>query len=236
MTDTPKSAVPLARASVLATVFFAIVMYVAFVFIQPELNPLYRYGSEYSVGRMGWLMKLAFFVWGGGLLALALAMARGTDAAARSGTAIIFFLIGGTGIFFSVVFDSDLQVLNEDPPPIWIEAPPTVEQMWHAGVGIVGLLSLMVGAGFATRRLRRAGRLVGTYRKLRLLSWLAPAAFIAFAFLFTANGLAGLGQRIFLAILFAWVIVFAHGLSKGAFLSRQGHLEPAQTDGAVSPP
>lgn len=31
-----------------------------------ELNPLYRYGSEYSVGRMGWLMKLAFWVWGGG--------------------------------------------------------------------------------------------------------------------------------------------------------------------------
>jgi hypothetical protein len=43
----------------------------------PSLNPIYRFGSEYSAGRMGWLMKLAFFVWGGALLALALAMARG---------------------------------------------------------------------------------------------------------------------------------------------------------------
>jgi hypothetical protein len=74
---------------------------VAFVFIQPELNPLYRFGSEYSLGRMGWLMKLALFVWGGGMLALAPAMAKGLDTASCSRTAIILFAVGGVGVFLA---------------------------------------------------------------------------------------------------------------------------------------
>lgn len=179
MTDTSTSIVVLARMAILGTLFYAIVMYVAFVFIQPELNPIYRYGSEYSVGRMGWLMKLAFFVWGGGLLALALAMAKGLDAASRSKIAVILFVVGGVGVFLAGVFDSDLQVLNENPPPLWVETTPSDEQMVHAAAGMVGLLSLMAGAGFATRRLRLAGRLKSKYRTLRWLSWLTPAAFVA---------------------------------------------------------
>lgn len=112
MADTPKSIVVLARMAILGTLVYAIVMYVAFVFIQPELNPIYRYGSEYSVGRMGWLMKLTFFVWRGGLLALALAMAKGLDAASRSTIAVILFVVGGVGVVLAGVFDSDLQVLS----------------------------------------------------------------------------------------------------------------------------
>ncbi len=221
MTDTPKSIVVLARIAMLGTLFFAFVMYVAFVFIQPELNPIYRFGSEYSVGRMGWLMKVAFFVWGGGLLALAFAMAKGLDTVSRSKTAIILFAVGGVGIFFAGVFDSDLQVLNENPPPIWVEAPASDEQSLHDAAGMVGLLSLMAAAGFATRRLRRAGRLGSKYRTLRLLSWLTPAAFVAFAFFFVSYGLAGLGQRVFLALMFAWQIIAARGLATGVFSLRQ---------------
>jgi Protein of unknown function (DUF998) len=221
MPDTPRSIVVLARIAMLGTLFFAVVMYVAFVFIQPELNPVYRFGSEYSVGRMGWLMKVAFFVWGGGLLALALAMAKGLDTASRSETAIILFAVGGVGIFVAGVFDSDLQVLNENPPPIWVEAPASDEQLLHDAAGMAGLLSLMAAAGFATRRLRRAGRLGSKYRTLRLLSWLTPAAFVAFAFFFVSYGLAGLGQRVFLALMFAWQIIAARGLATGVFSLRQ---------------
>jgi hypothetical protein len=192
-------------------------MFVAFVFIQPELNPAYRFGSEYSAGRMGWLMKVAFFVWGGGLLALALAMAKGLDTASRSKSAIVLSAIGGVGVFLAGVFDSDLQVPNENPPPIWVEAPASDEQLLHDAAGMVGLLALMAAAGFATRRLRLAGRLGSRYRTLRLLSWLTPAAFAAFAFFFVSYGLAGLGQRIFLALMFAWQIIAAGGLARGAF-------------------
>ena len=105
MTDATKPIVMLARTAMLGTLFYVFVMYVAFLFIQPELNPIYRFGSEYSVGRIGWLMKLAFFVWGGAMLALALAMARGLDVAARSKTAVLLFVVGSVGVFFAGVFD-----------------------------------------------------------------------------------------------------------------------------------
>lgn len=153
-----------------ATVFFFLVMFIAFVFIQPELNPLYRFGSEYAVGRMGWLMKLAFFVWGAGLMSFALAMAKGLDAKARSYAAIILFAVAAVGVFFGGVFDSDLQVLNENPPPLWIEPPASDEQILHAAFGMVGLIGLMIGVGVASRRLRIAGRLASTYRILQRLS------------------------------------------------------------------
>lgn len=206
----------LARFSWLVTLCYVLVMYVAFLFIQPELDPLYRYGSEYAVGRMGWLMKLAFFLWGWGMLAFGVAMSKGLDAPARSTTAVILFALGGIGVFFAGVFDSDLQTLNADPPPLWVEGPPSGEQQLHAAAGMIGLLSLMAAAGFATRRLRLAGRLRTKYRALRALAWLTPAAFVAF-FLFASYGLAGLGQRVFLGILFAWQLLATWGLSVGAF-------------------
>ena len=79
----------------------------------------------------------------------------------------------------------------------------------------------MPGAGLVSRRLRIAGRLHGGYRWLRYLSWLVPAAFIAMFAVFAPYGLTGLGQRIFLALFFLWLIIAARGLETGAFSKRQ---------------
>jgi hypothetical protein len=206
-----------ARVAIAGTVFFAFVMYVAFAFIQPELNPLYRFGSEYAVGRGGWLMKAAFFVWAAGILALVLAMAKGLDPEARSRSALVLLGLSAAGLLVAGVFDSDLQVLNDHPPPLWVEPPPSDEQIGHMVGSFVFFLSLMVGAGLASRRLRLAGRLRGGYRALRYLSWLAPATFMAFAVYAVPAGFAGLGQRIFLLVLFAWVVLAARGIENGAF-------------------
>ena len=54
---------------------FIIIMFsfhfISFHFIQPELDPMTRFGSEYVVGRLGWIMNLAFFFFAGGLFLLA---------------------------------------------------------------------------------------------------------------------------------------------------------------------
>ena len=221
MSDSLKLSVLAARTAIAGVLFYAFIMYGAFVLIQPELNPLYRYGSEYAVGRMGWLMKLAFFVWAGGLVALAYSMAKGLDARSRSIAAIVLMVIGAIGVFLAGVYDSDLQVLNENPPPLWIEGPASNEQVVHAASGMVGLLSLMIGAGFASRRLRLAGHLRSVYRSLRWLSWATPGAFIAFGTLFVSYGYAGLGQRIFLALMFCWQVIMAWGISSSAFALRR---------------
>jgi hypothetical protein len=203
------------------TVFFFVVMYFAFLFIQPELNPLYRFGSEYAAGRMGWLMKLAFFCWAAGLLAFAAAMAKGLDSEARSRVAIGLFLLAGVGVALAGVFDGDLQIRNENPPPRWVEPPPSNEQMRHAVAGLVAFFSIMPGAILVSRRLRAAGRLHGRYRWLHLLSWLLPATFVAMVAVFVPSGLAGLGQRVFLILVFTWIVVVARGLGTGAFSLRR---------------
>ncbi len=48
MDQSKTTAVALAHIAFLSTLFYVLVTYVAFVFIQPDLNPLYRYGSEYA--------------------------------------------------------------------------------------------------------------------------------------------------------------------------------------------
>ncbi|MGD8328541.1 MAG: DUF998 domain-containing protein [Acidobacteriota bacterium] len=210
----------LARITIAATVCFFAVMYVAFVFIQPELNPLNRFGSEYAVGRMGWLMKLAFFCWSAGLAAFAVALLKGLDPEARSRISVVLFMIGAAGIFVSGMYDSDLQIPNDDPPPRWVEAPASEAGKVHDLAGLTAFFAIMPGAGLVTRRLRLAGRLRGRYRLLRALSWLTPVAFVAFVAVFIPRGLAGLGQRIFLALVFAWLIIAARGLEDGTFSPR----------------
>jgi hypothetical protein len=217
MPETSKSIIILARVATAGTIFFALVMFVAFIFIQPDLNPLYRFGSEYAVGRLGWLMKMAFFLWGAGLLAFAIILIKGIDTAARSNIAIVLFFLGALGIFFSGVWDTDLQVPNEAPPPQWIESPSSPEKDLHNLAGFVGLFSLIAGAGFVSRRLRIENRLHGKYRALRILSWALPLAFVAFATVFVPYGLAGLGQRTFLFLLFAWILITIRGIAEGAF-------------------
>lgn len=43
-------------------------------FLEPEFDPSWRMISEYEIGRYGWLMSLAFFCWGGSVLALLTAL------------------------------------------------------------------------------------------------------------------------------------------------------------------
>jgi hypothetical protein len=45
-------------------------------FLKPELDPKWRMISEYEIGESGWLMRLAFFAWSGGVISAAIAIAR----------------------------------------------------------------------------------------------------------------------------------------------------------------
>jgi hypothetical protein len=49
-----------------------VVILVLLHFIKPELDPKWRMISEYEIGKHGWLMRLAFVVWGLGVLCLLL--------------------------------------------------------------------------------------------------------------------------------------------------------------------
>jgi hypothetical protein len=208
-----------ARVTIAGVCIFTAIMYVAFVFIQPELDPFARFGSEYVAGRMGWLMRVAFFCLSGGLLSFAAAMTVGLDATTRSSAAAILFALGALGILLSGIFDTDLQIPALDSPRRWVD-PPVASQhhVVHLVAGVSAFLAIVLGMVITTGRLRRAGRLYGQFRWLILLAWLAPFALVVFNVWLIPVGFAGLGQRMFLAVVFAWLLLAARGFMKGDFV------------------
>jgi hypothetical protein len=53
----------------LACAFLALLLFLHI--LKPEFDPAWRWISEYEIGRFGWMMRLAFFCWGGSVLAVA---------------------------------------------------------------------------------------------------------------------------------------------------------------------
>ena len=183
-------------------IFIAIMT--AFHFIQPELNPLERFGSEYVLGRLGWMMNVAFVSFGTGLVAFALALGCALRPAVRSRAGQILFAITALGILGSGLFSAD---------------PNGQAESWngigHAIAGLVAFLSMLPAMVIVSWRLHRVNALAGGYRVLRLLSWVNVVLFLASLFLFEPLGLAGLGQRIFLIGMFAWLLIVAEGIRSG---------------------
>ena len=58
-----------ARAAIVLAVAFLAILF-SLHFLEPEFDPSWRMINEYEIGRFGWLMTLAFFCWGGSVLAL----------------------------------------------------------------------------------------------------------------------------------------------------------------------
>lgn len=178
----------------------------AFHFIQPELSPLERFGSEYVLGRLGWMMNVAFVCFGTGLAALAMALGCALRPAARSRVGQVLFAITALGILGSGLLNADPNGRAES----W-------HGIGHAIAGLVAFLSALPAMVVVSRRLHRANALASGYRVLRLLPWIDVSLFLAMLFLFEPLALAGLGQRVFLIGLFAWLLITAEGLRSGAF-------------------
>ncbi len=71
--------------------------------VRPEFGPSWRFISEYAIGGLGWIMKLAFLIWAVGCLALALALWREVTAwPGKLGVAVLWlvaFALVPAGLF-----------------------------------------------------------------------------------------------------------------------------------------
>lgn len=81
----------------------------AFHFIQPELHPFRRFGSEYAAGRLGWTMNVAFLGFGSALAALSIVLGRVLQPPMRSRAGSVLFAVAALGILGSGLFNADLQ-------------------------------------------------------------------------------------------------------------------------------
>lgn len=112
--------------------------------LEPELDPSWRFISEYALGRHGALMVLAFFALA--LAQLALFAAVRHDAASPAGRiGLAGLVIGAAGLALAGAFTTD---------PITSSAPPTTSGTLHALGGTLGM-GMPIAVGFLSVALAR---------------------------------------------------------------------------------
>ena len=79
----------LAAAGALAVALILLALHA----VKPELEPSWRFVSEYAIGRHGWIMKLAFLIWAASCAALASALKREVRTRpGRAGVAVLMIV------------------------------------------------------------------------------------------------------------------------------------------------
>lgn len=181
-----------------AGVAYFVATFVVLHFVQWGLNPAEHFISEYALGRLGWLVTLAFFVVGVGTLALARGLHRSFEPGELVTTPVALITIAGISFIVLGVFKID--PLLEDGTTAYTPAG-----IAHLVAGLVLFLGLVVGA-FVLR-----GVFAGDARwwgleeaTLRLALGMLVASVVMVA---VPQQMVGLAQRAVVAIMLTWLAV-----------------------------
>ena len=191
--------------------FTFIVIIILLHFFNPDFDPLKQFMSEYITGNYGWLLNAAFIGNFIGCLFLTIIVYHAYPPPYRSWTGIICLSIV-TITILSNFFPADLH--GEE---ITKAAQNHLPVLIHLIGGLIGTLVMLVGMFAISIRLKAFGLLKGFYRVLLLVAIFAPIFFLVHVFVFDKMlELVGLGQRIFVIILFTWPIVTLYGIRSGS--------------------
>jgi Protein of unknown function (DUF998) len=188
-----------ARAATVALVGVAyfVVIIVVLHLLRPDLSPISQPTSEYAVGRYGFLMTSAFFSMSLASFALVVGLYQGVSPRARSRIGLGLLGLWGVGVLIAMSFPIDPE-----------GAPQTVSGTIHRINGPLAFLSLTAGTILVSRRFKQDGLWRPFHRAALILSLLMLAVFVAtFLNIATGSGLAGLCQRIFLAVFVTWFVL-----------------------------
>jgi hypothetical membrane protein len=191
-----------ALAGIIApTGFFTIMIVLGLV--TPGYDWIARYGSELSLGRLGWIMITNFIALGAVELALAAALAR-TIGDRVSGW-VATGAVGLIGAAFVVA-----GVCVTDPAKL-VNGAHTWHGIVHAFMAVVIFFIATPIAGLAmARRMRRHPRFA-IYCAVTAVA--TPALLVA---TFVSGNLLGLAERIVIAYVLAWLTILARELHRGA--------------------
>lgn len=166
---THRSAARLALVS--ASLFLALLA--SLHVIKPEYEPSWRLISEYSIGRFGWVMVLAFLSLALSCVSLALAIRSSVNT--RAGNIGLFFLLlSATGMIIAAIFKAD--------PITATQAQLTTHGTLHGLGGLLGIPGFPVAALLISLSLRRNPAWRSAKRPLLLttsLIWFSLLAFVA---------------------------------------------------------
>lgn len=194
----------LGTVGVVGSVYFAITV-VAMHFIEPDLNPIRRFVSDYANGRAGWLQGLAFIVFGIGILAIAIGLYRALNPGRRATVAAVLIGILGVGIVASGIFPTDVPL--EDGSQSY-----TFSGQMHDFAGIFGFLSLIVGTFLLRGVFARDPQWQALARPARWFSWAILIGLLVFVIVGEIADLVGILQRIWLVIVITWLLLLAFHL------------------------
>lgn len=194
MISTSPSAQSVRRLSLLALagagVFSAIV--VLFHVIRPEYDVVTRFISEYAVSDPV-IAGVAGVALGLGAIALARALAAALPKEHRSGAGIVLLWVFGICSVGVGLFPADeFPTVN---PPSW-------HGIIHAIFGVIGFFCFSLGSLLVSFRLRRAP----LWRKdAPLLTALAGLCLVTFFVFYGGLPIVGLIERIYAALILAWI-------------------------------
>jgi hypothetical protein len=106
--------------------------------LKPELDPAWRWISEYEIGRYGWMMRLAFFCWGTSVLALTVTLWSSPRSA-----------LGTLGAVWLTVIASALFGAGVFKTAAITDRTPSRENSVHAICGAVVILTFPIAATIA---------------------------------------------------------------------------------------
>ncbi|MFN8379534.1 MAG: DUF998 domain-containing protein [Anaerolineae bacterium] len=139
-------------------------------FLAPELDPSWRMISEYEIGPYGWMMRLAFFCWGGSVLALIAALRPYLRT--RSGkTGFGWLVVIGVALFGAGLFATD---------PITNITDSFTNRM-HTLAGAVVIFTFPIAATLAARGLAQHPQWVSSRRWVwgaTVLVWLGLVLYV----------------------------------------------------------
>jgi hypothetical protein len=182
----------------LAGISYFIVVVMVLHFLQPDLHVLYRYISEYAVGRYGWLMTSAFYGLSLGSFSLTLGLYRKISRKGRSWVGLMLLAMWSFGILVAGIYKADL-----------ITAIETPEGNIHSQVSLLTFISL-VTSSFFLLHFRKDIVWKSYYRLSLVLSVGIVLSFLAFFWtIFTNHAMVGFTQRIFITMVLLWLLQMA---------------------------
>jgi hypothetical protein len=183
--------------------------------VQPDLNPLERLGSDYVHGRLGWVFVLGFVAIGVGVWALAAGVWRlAVDGGRRSMAAAC--ALGTSGVAFIVTGIVETDPLGPDGLPM-----RTLAGHVHNVASFVAFAGVIAAAAVLSTQFARTPGWERQGRVTRVFTWTMAMAFVATAIAGPGALLAGLVQRLFVAILLTWLVLLGIWLRRGS--SVPGH-------------
>lgn len=189
-----RSSMVAAYVTIASVIYFAVVIAVLHV-LRTDNDPGYRFLSEYVNGPYGELMRSTFFVLGVGSLALAFGLWQSVSSKLRFLPGLLLLVIWAGAVFVAGIYTADLQ-----------GSPPTESGKMHAQAAMIGFPCLTLGLPLTSILLRWEEQWRSVWLVCLGLSVAMIIAFFAIGQLAEMR-LGGLGQRVFLGLLLAWMFV-----------------------------